>query len=160
MKQIKAALIILIMIPFTVACAPQKTFTTNPHHEDPNVQAPEEVIAYIERFEVAGSLTVLSLLVKFQTLKAPTVGECVRGGGMPLIYLDPDFWDNSYDWKREQLMFHELGHCILDRPHTDQKLEDGCPISIMDPYVIGESCYLSHRNYYFEELFNQMSKEG
>jgi hypothetical protein len=67
----------------------------------------------------------------------------------------------------ENLLFHELGHCVLGRPHTDEQLPNGDPKSIMVAgnvslyapciYQIGdEPCNDNtfKRAYYLDELFN------
>jgi len=35
----------------------------------------------------------------------------------PSIYLDRAFWDAATDLQKEYVVFHELGHCFLDRDH-------------------------------------------
>jgi len=71
------------------------------------------------------------------------------------------------------LMFHELAHCLLDRRHSDYGtdwlenvllflriipkrgfFEDGCPKSLMHPYIMGDICWLRHHEEYLVELFN------
>lgn len=86
-------------------------------------------------------------------------GLCQRGGGSPTIKLDT----TSVNWtinlaSREQLVFHELGHCVLNRPHINEKLPNENYRSIMR--ASGEQLYgLEYskfkRNYYLDELFNE-----
>lgn len=72
-------------------------------------------------------------------------------------------WAN--DKQLETLLFHEMGHCILGRPHDTSRLPNGDPKSIMYPnnitlyspcvYAVGDSCdQLYKRSYYLDELFD------
>lgn len=90
-----------------------------------------------------------------------------------LIVIDSDYWDpnDSLDnysavvvgsrsarqlkaADREELMFHELGHCILNRPHTNSTS------SIMYPYHLGGGGYLANYSMYVSELFGFTSYAG
>jgi len=107
-----------------------------------------------------------------------TVGVC-----HPLAYevdINVEWWDNTLSQsKRIELVFHELGHCVLRRGHTQKPtgsswlafwervgfkigmfeekgmLPDGCPSSFMHPYTLSEACINRHFNYYIEELFKR-----
>jgi hypothetical protein len=39
-----------------------------------------------------------------------------------IIIIDKDFWDGSDFYKRQEIVFHELGHCDLDLGHIDDRL--------------------------------------
>ena len=50
---------------------------------------------------------------------------------------------------KEQLIYHELGHCVLNKEHIfgNKRVEDNiCPGSIMNPYTFSEQqindCYM------------------
>lgn len=69
-------------------------------------------------------------------------------------------WQNSLS-SREQLIFHELGHCVLNRSHTDIKFASDNYKSIMKPS--GEQLYGPwaanyKRTYYLDELFNEATQ--
>lgn len=55
---------------------------------------------------------------------------------------------------REELVFHELGHCILNRPHTNSTA------SIMYPYHMGGANYMNYYTRYVSELFGMVSYSG
>jgi hypothetical protein len=81
------------------------------------------------------------------------VGICKLGYyRVPYIAIDRTYWKNSSRWGREWLVFHELGHCVLDRDHRDDKFGVNCPASIMHSYA-NSFCYKDYRNYYVKELF-------
>jgi hypothetical protein len=50
---------------------------------------------------------------------------------------------------REELMFHEMGHCVLGRPHVDESLWQS---SIMVPYHFSSAYYLNNYGGYISEL--------
>ena len=60
--------------------------------------------------------------------------------------------------KLEWLIFHELGHCILDRGHTDQQVQVGDrqrKSSIMHTFILSDDevdFYIHNREYYWQEL--------
>lgn len=72
-----------------------------------------------------------------------------------LIFDDRDYWENYLDdGEKWEVIFHELGHCDLNRDHVNA-LNAGVPISIMYPYVF--SLYSTTIAGYVTELFNPSS---
>ena len=81
-------------------------------------------------------------------------------------------------WKKE-LVYHELGHCLLGKNHSEKTLSDGfvgtverfafnigwwtpkgylkdkCPASLMHPYMVGPYCFGKHYDYYIAEFFTE-----
>ena len=62
--------------------------------------------------------------------------------------------------RRQELIFHELGHCELNLDHDETYNEtDNCPTSIMNPFVFGDygvdNCYTPKFNYYINQLFGR-----
>jgi len=47
------------------------------------------------------------------------------------IFIDEPFWNDTTDLAREFVVFHELGHCFLDRSHINGTDSLGNCISIM-----------------------------
>ncbi len=76
------------------------------------------------------------------TMSGTTVGTC----GFDGIKINKAFWDNVGHYDHEQLMFHELGHCVLGHDHIAYP-------SIMYPYMLNLSYYLDHRIDLFKTLF-------
>lgn len=78
------------------------------------------------------------------------------------IFLNPNFWfsPNTTNSKRELVLFHELGHCSLQRLHEDGEIytiDTGMLIeqSIMNSYAIEHVQYEKNHNYYINELFDE-----
>lgn len=61
------------------------------------------------------------------------------------VVVRKEFWDQATDLTREQLMFHELGHCVLGRQHTTY--------GIMHTPLLKDEYYKANRDKLIEELF-------
>ena len=88
------------------------------------------------------------------------------------IKIDRPSWYKYGPLSQQALVFHELGHCICNIPHTTPNdsiidkildgilikkreviyLSDGCASSLMYPYAIGSRCLERHWNYYIKDL--------
>jgi len=85
------------------------------------------------------------------------IGLCMPGDIIhtPVIYISKPYWTRTNELRHEQLIWHEMGHCVLGRPHLMQ-IKDEHPISIMYPdtdVVNDEVWYLEHKQDFIEELF-------
>lgn len=93
--------------------------------------------------------------IQFGSLDGNTIGLCTRwSSGYRQIVIDREYWESPYttDNERTSLIFHELGHCDLNRDHVETRFANGWPTSLMYPMNYG--FYDSQRDYYFTELFN------
>ena len=74
-----------------------------------------DIGAYLENIETRG-----------------TLGQCKSySDGSKQVAIDLPFWNRASDLEREYVVFHELGHCILGREHSDEKDANGICMSIM-----------------------------
>tara|TARA_R110002050_G_scaffold241508_2_gene377879 strand:+ start:3130 stop:4065 length:936 start_codon:yes stop_codon:yes gene_type:complete len=85
-----------------------------------------------------------------------TAGLCYSNGN---IYIDKSFWFNSSKNEKELLIYHELGHCVLNRNHKNLKSKSGECLSYLrggeDNFECSFNLYsLFWRKYYLDELFN------
>ena len=83
-------------------------------------------------------------------------GTCSTNGlNLRHITIDQSFWNKASPLLKEMVIFHELGHCILGRGHSEGRLENGACRSIMRSGL--GSCIDAYngssRDYYVEELF-------
>jgi hypothetical protein len=112
------------------------------------------------------------------------VGTCHRNLiEKSIIWINEEWWNSLYvsEYQRLEVVFHELGHCVLLRAHTIPPndsdrgfftwwerlffkigifipkgyLKDGCPSSIMHPYTMLDLCFIKHYKYYMDELFRR-----
>ena len=86
--------------------------------------------------------------------KNQAIGFCILSDELPAIYIDSGAWKRLPDLLREELIFHELGHCILRRLHCNYSYK-GIPVSIMRSHLVSIRYYLRYRNYYISELFEE-----
>lgn len=145
-------LYLVIAITLTASCEKEK-----------NQVIPDEVRPFVEQFFEAanarGKLLQLEdydLTITFEKLSDNTAGNC-----NPLrrrsIQLDPDYWKAISTCDRKFLIYHELGHCLLDRGHlNDSNIAGVCKSMMYDP---GQAmCTLDFtssiwQDYYVNELF-------
>lgn len=92
-----------------------------------------------------------------QTLNVNVAGTCLRRDNAENeIRINRNYWNSADELEREFVMFHELGHCFLNRDHTEETYPDGTCISIMASGT--GSCDENYteltRSDYLDELFN------
>lgn len=126
------------------------------------------LVEYTSRFVVEGSKRSINVntnrltLVfgKTSTKESPsTVGTCEPVNGYPVVTIDTAYWSVSNDLEKEELVFHELGHCLLDRDHCEEK-ENGAPVSLMEPEMLGSKVYGERREAFVDELFTPDERCG
>ena len=87
-------------------------------------------------------------------------GRCIPGHNKEIIIAE-EHWNDFDTVLQELLMFHELGHCALDRRFHDRgTLRFGALTckSIMSPSIYGTDCGIDYyapmwREFYLDELF-------
>ena len=84
----------------------------------------------------------------------------VRNGDRLFVFIAD--WVNNPNYIK-MLVWHELGHCVLGRPHNTNQTEvltkDGSRTimyneSIMHPNTVNRGIYEANKEYYNNELFN------
>ena len=99
--------------------------------------------------EIQGILTTID--------EESVTGQCAVNSttGLKTIRVDQQFWTTASDLEKEFLIFHELGHCYLDRRHLDETDSRGTCRSMM--YSGDNICKMSYTNTtraaYLDELF-------
>jgi hypothetical protein len=79
---------------------------------------------------------------------ATTLAKCYTGFMLtPKIVVSSEQWALLSEYGRVQLIYHELGHCILKLDHR----EDG--LSIMNPFRIDDELFVKWNQELLEELF-------
>ena len=104
------------------------------------------------------SLEDYNLEVNFSDLDGNTAGTCRIG--KDIVKIDKIRWDGKDKDERQWVIFHELGHCILERWHLNLSFPNGECKSIMYDGKGGCSYDFhahSWKEYYFEELFTKKS---
>ena len=126
---------------------------------------PAEVLPYVERFFAEAQergldyrLEDYALNIQMEAIARPDVaGTCNLRSGF--ITIDEIYWRTATDRERERVVFHELGHCVLDRRHRNEKLLENDCISLMQGAENNFSCSTNDEDeawweYYHDELFD------
>lgn len=111
---------------------------------------------YFKSFEQTYGIGTRSIATQFIKIEG-AVGQChIWTDGSKRIDIDPTYWNSISSLGKENLIFHELGHCAMNLDHNENRIEledESIPESIMYPYVFGMNWYYkSFRNYYIKEL--------
>lgn len=115
----------------------------------------DDLVAYYNSFirdaKAEGfDFTSFPITIEFGDTSGTIAAVCSRSNSVPKITVRRTFWDNVNDSMKKELIFHELGHCILNRGHDSTFQQSGGPTSIMFPNVFEISD--SDWPYYVHEL--------
>lgn len=118
----------------------------------------EALASYLVKFELDVGASTKDIDVVFGALDGDVVGVCYAWtDGKRKIVIDKEYWDLEREEQKEELIFHELGHCAMGLDHDEGVSLVGtiyCPTSIMYPYTF-DYCYERYRDYYISELKNK-----
>lgn len=128
-----------------------------------------EIEPYVETFKekmlLAGITKSLNhLQANFsENLFPGEVGRCTltsnNKGTISSVLISKSIWDRMTVENREEVVYHELAHCVLERKVHISTTENGVPVSIMYPTHIGNILYVDHYGNYMAELFSNSSPE-
>lgn len=152
----------LILLPIvsilSIGCA--QSFQVEPTKE---LTIIPELMQYVEQFQADSNdlgrpLTIDNLIVQFDTLDNRVIANCTRGNGTPVIRFSTTYYNyyksQGMDSDIERVMYHELGHCILNLDHNDTKSgQYNWPSSIMNTYHFAGWLYSQYKHNYLLELF-------
>jgi hypothetical protein len=160
MIQAKAFVFVALLGLSASACAPKE----KAHEAFLQVDAPFQ--DFVNNFEqVSGEegnpLRINDLIVTFgSTPSLNETGVCEWSENeTPRITLNQRIWNTLNDYDRQEVMFHELGHCVLRRIHQNSEMMayNGTvrvAESIMYPYRISGTIYRDNIVHYHDELFD------
>ena len=141
-------LILLLSVSSMIVGCGQGFRAISPGIVDPEFQP------YVDKFMELGNISHMSVDMYFEDQTGYIIGTCLVRGQERRIEIDPAWWWSANNLDREIVIFHELGHCVLNQRHRDNLLFDGCSGSVMNTYHIGSYCYGLHYDYYIQELFS------
>lgn len=136
--------LMLLILPLLTSCSPDNNAFSGID--------PIFIPYYNDFYMQYGVMPAVS--IEFKKLNAPViVGVCDQyTDGYRQIQIDKNTWDSIDSNAKFVLIFHELGHCVFNRLHNRQVLNDGCPASIMNPSNFSGTCWMNHTQYYLNEL--------
>lgn len=149
----------LLLILFLSSCSQsgQLDNIKNPTNRDPKKHNNVDPVfkPYIAEFESYYNVNIMEMPINFANLENRKVGVCYAwSSGHREIEIDRGQWENELtEDQKSVLIFHELGHCELNRDHRDDLREDGCPESIMNWILTKDYCIKRYKKEYFEEIF-------
>lgn len=124
-----------------------------------------DLVPYFESFTSEAQSRGMSIDVMDSSLVASlstslpltVVGQCQHNSALPdEIKISKASWLSFTHLEREYVIFHELGHCILQRSHDDSKDSKGNCLSIMESGL--GTCRRTYSNdnrtTYLDELFS------
>lgn len=135
----------------------------------------EDLRFWVSEFETAArangvQLTIDSLIVRYREDSFFAVKDTPQGkryelancqlafGSAPVISVKKSYFDTISEWHKREIMFHELGHCILGLDH-DERLEHGRVASIMYPESQGDTVYNAVTSTQYDtQLFKSTNK--
>lgn len=153
MQKIELILLLLMAIMASLGCSEEETMYQG---VDPEFQE------YVDAFwiDAAAADRVVfhrDIPINFHSLEGQS-GVCLKKDGQAEILIDPEMWESRSIHQKKALIYHELGHCILDRPHDHGSIiigDFGYPTSLMSE-DLGLTFDGSERDdFYIEELFSE-----
>jgi hypothetical protein len=125
----------------------------------------DELQPYFDRFTEEGLLRNVTIDFEINPITAELTeieteniaGRCYHLATQPNhIQIDLNTWLRSSELQREYFVFHELGHCYLQREHLEDVNPNGNCLSIMasGTGVCTPNYRLETRDYYLDELFH------
>lgn len=96
------------------------------------------------------------LVIQFGRIAGKKGGSCKPDGIPKIITIDSMKWKFIDDAEKESLVFHELAHCLLLRPHNNETLKFGECKSLLREIL--SNCHINWsnkkwRSYYLDQLF-------
>lgn len=140
-------------------CAPKEK------QHDAFLQIDSPFQGYVNSFEQTSAsegnaLTITDLIITFGTTPSMNeTGVCeVAENETPRIIVNQRIWNTLNDYDKQEVIFHELGHCVLRRIHQNSEMlayngAQTVPESVMYPYRIPGTIYRDNMAHYHGELF-------
>jgi len=105
--------------------------------EDVKVDA--DIVPYVKLFEDTYNVKSFNDIHIVDKLEGRwTVGTCYPYESK--VEILRSFWEYSSELEKTSLLFHELGHCVMDWDHDDSKDDSGCPTSFMATNIPEQDC--------------------
>jgi hypothetical protein len=162
-----APILALLFSLLLTACSPESLFTEEAVPVEPpttTTAVDGRLTRFFIAFEAAAAerginvdLAAFGIEATIEELPDEGVaGQCSYGTFIGhQIVIDTDFFNRASDNAREMVVFHELGHCYLQRDHREDSFDNGICRSIMRSGT--GDCLDAYRgdtrDYFLDELF-------
>lgn len=160
MGRLQGLAVISFIVLSASACAPKE----KQHEAFLQIDSPFQ--QYVSNFEQVSAeegspLTITDLVVSFGvTNSLNETGVCEWAENeTPRIIVNQRIWNTLSDYDRQEVIFHELGHCVLRRVHQNGEMlayngTTSVPASVMYPYRIPGTIYRDNMDHYHAELLD------
>ena len=127
----------------------------------------EEFIREYEHYNKGKTLFLDKLYINFKPSSffinqygKVIVGACIKNKNETKeIIINENHWNSLSGvdgefFLKKQIVFHEMGHCVLNRKHDNALYKNKIPLSIMNKSLFSnKEFYQENEALYFEELF-------
>jgi hypothetical protein len=161
---VRAVLLCSSSVTFAMGCAPKE----KEHVE--LFQVDDTFLPYVQNFETVSSeegreVRITDLILSFgPTNNITETGVCeIATNETPRVTINQGIWNGLNNNDRQEVIFHELGHCVLRRRHQEGEIRNfnntaWVPASIMYPYRIPGAIYIANVDHYHGELFSKANE--
>lgn len=97
------------------------------------------------------------------TTKTDAFGQKTKEVDTPIISIKRSYFNKISLAERHELVFHELGHCILNLNHIEgftESLFYRKYLSVMNPQLFSGVSYSTYFDYYMKQLFGKIAPNG
>ena len=129
--------VLLLLIALIASCAP-----TEVRFGD----ATDDLRPYVEEFAILYGRDIVGVTYDWGEYD-DRCAQCLRANGELIITVDRSRWDDLCEAQKIAKVFHELGHCLLNRDHVDTD-------SYMFPRLLMCDYYEENREALDQELFS------
>lgn len=149
----KKALLILLL---ATGCGTNPQLP-QPARPDANNNIDPSAEAYVEAFVTDTHVPVYNQIIEIvsqSTVPNSTdyLAECFMTSPQRDIKLFVEMWSTLTPKSQKTVIYHELGHCVLNRVHRQDYIDFWCPASIMYPIMLDDLCAARYKPTYINEL--------
>lgn len=157
MKSLIPFILSTILVLFFQNCA--APFDVRDVDRPANFLTDPQFIPYIQEFEHYYKSSVSHVPIGFKDLGPNIAGICYRtifDGKTIYAYVEIDslYWPTLSEHQKINLIFHELGHCAMNRDHVPFEAVRLCPTSFMHYQIMGNDCLKANYEDYIKEMFS------
>jgi len=155
----------LLVFLLLTGCITNNHYLTASYESDlPLYYVDSELVLYLASFKkeahnqgfLVSNIPATVIFGKAATTEHPNaVGWCSVTNGRLFIKIDRKYYFKGDTYQREELVYHEIGHCLASREHCEYK--DPVTkrrVSIMSADMGEGNDYKEHRDEYIKELFH------
>ncbi len=139
------------------------------HLETVSVDVEAAALPYVFEFQhifKTNAAVTIIITNDFEWRNDLEIGRCTYGGNAPnIIHFRKSYWDRAADLDREQIVFHEMGHCVFGLKHNDFLVDYdfGGPAvygSIMNTKLIDATTYRKYHDEYMKQMYETIYGGG